>query len=71
MLVSGSVKSLSLEAGVLLSLTFRGRKATLALEATMYLKPYSPPEVDRKRGIWGLSIIYPQPYSIYLRGTID
>ena len=31
---------------------------------------YSPPEVDRIWVIWDLIIIYPKPYSIYLRGPI-
>ena len=44
------------------------------METTMLglgFRGYSPPEVDRERGVYGdLIIIYPKPYSIYLRGTI-
>ena len=32
---------------------------------------FNPPQVDRIWGIWDLIIIYPKPYSIYLRGTIE
>ena len=31
---------------------------------------YSHPQVDRIWGIWDLIIIYPEPYSIYLRRAI-
>ena len=34
------------------------------------LRVYSPPDVDRIWGKGGLIIIYPKPYSIYLRGTV-
>ena len=37
----------------------------------MELRVYSPPYVDGIWDIYGdLIIIYPQPYAIYLRGTI-
>ena len=39
--------------------------------ASLGSRMYSPPEVMRIWGIYGdLIIIYPKPYSIYLRGTI-